>query len=465
MTETWATFGADLHLDLTGPRVRAALEGALREAVQTERLHPGTRLPSSRALAADLGLARNTVADAYGQLVAEGWLTAVRGSGTRVAERPVAPETPRTPATATRAPMRFTLRSGSPDLSAFPRGPWLTATRRALADAPHEAFGYGDPRGHADLRRSLADYLSRARGVRAAADRIVVCAGFTQGLGLLCQVLAADGATEMAIEAFGHQHHRDVVTAHGLRPATVPVDDLGADVGGLGRPGAVLLTPAHQFPLGVPLAAPRRTQAVQWAESTASLVIEDDYDGEFRYDRQAVGAMQALAPEHVVYAGTASKTLAPGLRLAWLVLPARLVDDVATAKVLADRQCSSIDQLTLARFIDSGAYDRQVRSRRLAYRRRRDRLVAAIHRHAPAVRIAGVAAGLHALLELPAGWDEEEVVSRAAARGVALQGLGSFTAPGISHPPALVIGFGTPPAHAFTTAVARLCAVLAGTPS
>ena len=210
------------------------------------------------------------------------------------------------------------------------------------------------------------------------------------------------------------------------------------------------------------MSAQRRTEAVHWAASTGAVVIEDDYDGEFRYDRQAVGAMQALAPEQVVYAGTASKTLAPGLRLAWLVLPARLVDDVASAKVLADRQSGVVDQLTMATFIDSGAYDRQVRSRRLAYRRRRDRLVAAVHRHAPDVRILGVAAGLHAVLELPAGSDEDEVVARASAHGVAVQGLRAFTAPGTRHSPALVIGFGTPPAHAFTSAVARICAVLAG---
>jgi GntR family transcriptional regulator/MocR family aminotransferase len=461
MTETRATFGADLHLDLAGPRIRASLESALREAVQTGRLHPGTQLPSSRTLAADLGIARNTVADAYGQLVAEGWLTAVRGSGTRVGERTVAPETPAPGATTPDRPARYNLQAGSPDLSAFPRSAWLTAARRAIGSAPNDAFGYGDPRGRPELRRALAGYLSRARGVRASADRIVICSGFTQALTLLGQVLAADGGKTMAIEAYSHQHHRDIATAAGLRPTAVPVDDRGAVVGELGDAAAALLTPAHQFPLGVPLAADRRTEAVEWAAATSSLIIEDDYDGEFRYDRQAVGAMQALAPEHVVYGGTASKTLAPALRLAWLVLPARLVDDVASAKALADRQGGIIDQLTLAQFIDSGGYDRQVRSRRTAYRRRRDRLVAAVHRQAPDLRIAGVAAGLHALLELPDGADEDEVVSRAGARGVAVHGLGSFTAPGTAHRPALVIGYGTPPAHAFTTAIARLCTVLA----
>jgi GntR family transcriptional regulator/MocR family aminotransferase len=174
------------------------------------------------------------------------------------------------------------------------------------------------------------------------------------------------------------------------------------------------------------LAARRRTGVIQWAHDTAGLVIEDDYDGEFRYDRQPVGALQALAPEQVVYAGTASKSLAPGLRLGWLVLPAHLVDDVVESRILADRQASATEQLTLAEFIVSGAYDRQVRRGRLSYRRRRDRLVAALQRQAPQVRVTGITAGMHALLELPASQNEEQIVARAARprdrRAICLQG-------------------------------------------
>jgi GntR family transcriptional regulator/MocR family aminotransferase len=225
----------------------------------------------------------------------------------------------------------------------------------------------------------------------------------------------------------------------------------------------VLLTPAHQFPLGGVLAPGRRTRAIEWAARTGGLVIEDDYDGEFRYDRQPVGAMQALGPEHVIYAGTASKSLAPGLRLGWLVVPAHLVDEVTAAKALTDRHSSSFDQLTLAEFLTSGAYDRQVRRSRLAYRHRRDHLVAAVRRHVPTARVTGVAAGLHALLELPPGLDEDEIIARAAARhDLALDGLRPYcSAPG-PHRPALVIGYATPPEHAFTGAVARLMAVLTG---
>jgi GntR family transcriptional regulator/MocR family aminotransferase len=491
MTKTWATSGTDLHLelDVSGTRIRHGLEDALRRAIQGGRLSPGTRLPSSRSLAADLGIARNTVADAYGQLTAEGWLIAQHGSGTRVADRMLAEPAGHHPAgrsgsgatgepssgatgrsgskTAGKPGSRpagrpgYSLLAGSPDLSSFPRSAWLAAARRALAAAPAEALGYTDPRGRLELRQALADYLARVRGVRATAERIVVCSGFTQALALLTQALADQGASTLAAEAYGHRHHAEVVAAHGLAVRPVPVDPSGAVIAELADADAALLTPAHQFPLGVPLAAARRTQAAAWAATRGATIIEDDYDGEFRYDRQAVGAMQALEPASVVYAGTASKTLAPGLRLAWLVLPARLVEAVTAAKMLADRQTSSLDQLTLAELITSGAYDRHVRRCRMAYRRRRELLVGQLRARAPEVRLLGVSAGLHVLAELPPGSTEDAVMAAATRRGLALSGLNEFAAAGSRHRPALVVGFAAPPAHAFTTAVARLCAALA----
>jgi GntR family transcriptional regulator/MocR family aminotransferase len=230
---------------------------------------------------------------------------------------------------------------------------------------------------------------------------------------------------------------------------------------GLAGAQAVLLTPTHQFPLGVPLEAARRRRVVDWAASAGGLIIEDDYDGELRYDRPAVGALQALAPGHVVYAGTASKSLVPGLRLGWLVLPAHLVEQVAEAKGATGRLSSSLDQLTLAEFIGSGAYDRQIRRARLAYRWRRDRLVAALRRDAPQVRVTGIAAGLHAVLRLPPGQREEDLVARAARHGLAVEGLGAYSMTSHDAGPSLVVGYATPPAHAYTTALARLCAVLA----
>ncbi len=460
MGRTWATAGADLHLELAGSRGRAAVEHALRDAVQGGRLHRGTRLPSSRALARDLGIARNTVAEAYGQLVAEGWLTAVTGSGTQVADRVIENVPSAAPPPPART-VRYDLRAGHPDPSSFPRAAWLTAARRALNAAPADALGYGDPRGRPELRQALASYLARARGVRADPERIVICTGFTQALSLLCEVLAGRGATRLAVEEYGHRDYPKLAAARGLQVRHAPVDSRGAVVAGFADARAALLTPAHQFPLGMAMAAQRRTEAVRWVSAAGGLIVEDDYDGEFRYDRQAVGAMQALAPHSVAYAGTASKTLAPGIRLGWLVLPAHLVGDIAAAKALADRQTSTLDQLTLAELIRCGGYDRHIRRCRLLYRRRRDRLVACVRDQAPRVRVSGVAAGLHAVLDLPAGWDEDDIVERAAGRGLAVEGLGTYSSRGAGRPPALVIGYGTPPAHAYSTAIARLGATLA----
>ena len=441
MPRTWAISGVDLHLDLDGTRVRGALERTLRDAVRGGRLAPGTRLPSSRSLARDLGLARNTVAAAYGQLVAEGWLEGRQGAGTRVALRPAAEEPAPSAPPPPRAP-RFDLRPGLPDLGAFPREAWLAAARRALREAPLDAFGYGDPRGRIELRRALAEYLARARGVAASPDRIVVCTGLVQGLSLVRAVV--DGP--WAAEEYGHAAHR-----RGLDPLPVAVDGDGAVVAELGDARAVLLTPAHQFPLGSTLSPARRRQAVEWARATDGIVVEDDYDGEFRYDRRPVGAMQALAPEHVVYAGTASKSLAPALRLGWLVLPPRLLDRVVAARAHGDWP-STLDQLTLAELIGSGGYDGQIRRARIAYRRRRDRLVAELG------AVTGIDAGLHAVVELKE--DEREVVDRAGRNDLLLEGLDQYRFGDRPRGPALVVGYGTPPEHAWEGALGRLREVL-----
>lgn len=432
--------------------VRAGLENELREAVRAGRLAPGSRLPSSRALAVDLGIARNTVAEAYAQLVAEGWLVARQGSGTWVAERAraEAAEPARERVVTT---VRFDLRPGVPDLGAFPRAAWLAAARRALAVAPDAALGYGDPRGVPELREQLAGYLARVRRVVVQPSGIVVCAGFGEALRLLCAVLLGRGARTVAVEAFGHRLHRDLIAASGLAVTSIPVDDRGAVVDELAD--AVLLTPAHQFPLGVALDPERRRRAV----ASGALVLEDDYDGEFRYDRQAVGAMQALSPASVVYLGTAAKSLIPGLRLAWMVPPASLLDELVEAKRTLGAFPAVLEQLTLAELLASGAFDRHVRRARLAYRRRRDRLITSLA--ARGIEVTGIAAGLHALAHLR-GIGEREAVERAAERGLAIDGLGEYAAPGRSGPPALVIGYGRPPEHAYTAALARLDAALAG---
>ncbi|WTP59761.1 PLP-dependent aminotransferase family protein [Streptomyces phaeochromogenes] len=466
MVKSWATFGVDLHVDVTrtGSGLRKGLTDALRAAVRGGRLAPGTRLPSSRSLAADLGIARNTVADAYADLVAEGWLTARQGSGTRVAERAVvapasAPPRPRTP-----GGPAYDLVPGTPDLASFPRAEWLKASRRALATAPYDALGYGDPRGRVELRTALASYLARARGVRADPERILICSGFAHGLMLLGAVLRQRGAGALAMESYGLDVHWNLVERAGLRSVTLPFDELGTRTeeltrggpggsgsgsggkgGGPGGVRVVLLTPAHQFPMGVPLHPDRRAAVVDWARRTGGLILEDDYDGEFRYDRQPVGALQGLDPDHVVYMGTASKALAPGLRLGWLVLPPDLAAEVAAAKGYADWSCGVLDQLTLAEFITSGAYDRHVRASRLRYRRRRDHLVSALAARAPSVTATGIAAGFHAVLQLPPG-TEQSVVRAAVWQGLAVHGLTRYRHPSATAPPldALVVGYGTP---------------------
>ncbi|MEU1010383.1 PLP-dependent aminotransferase family protein [Streptomyces sp. NPDC005890] len=464
MASSWATLGVDLHLEPSGTGgVRRGLTDALRDAVRSGRLAPGTRLPSSRSLAADLGIARNTVAEAYADLVAEGWLTARQGSGTRVAAGvPHGPTAPSAPAPPHRTPAlpRHDLVPGTPDLAAFPRTEWLKAARRALATAPFHALGYGDPRGRPELRTALAGYLARARGVRTDPDTLVITAGFSHGLTLLGKVLRARGVHTVAVESYGLDVHWALLRKAGLATPPLPYDDLGTDPGEPGEAGAVLLTPAHQFPMGVPLHPDRRAAVVAWARRTGGLILEDDYDGEFRYDRQPVGALQGLAPDRVVYLGTASKSLAPGLRLGWMVLPPALAAEVTSAKGRADT-VGALEQLTLAEFLTSGAYDRHVRSSRLRYRRRRDALTAAVTARAPEVRVTGIAAGLHAVLCLPPG-TEESVVQAAAWQGLALHGLSFHRHPQAvtERLDALVVGYGTPPDSAWAGALEALCRVL-----
>jgi GntR family transcriptional regulator / MocR family aminotransferase len=469
MSRSWSILqdaGVDLHLPVDRVRgKRTGIEQALREAISEGRLRAGDRLPSTRSLAAELGAARGTVADAYQQLVAEGWLQARQGSGTVVAD--VA--TGESAASATRErerDPRFDFRAGTPDVSGFPRPLWVRAMRQAMTEAPDAALRYEDPRGQPQLREALATYLARARGVRADAARIVVTSGFRQGLGLLCRALASTGVGRVALEDHTVPHHRALVAAAGVDVAAVPVDGRGLDLEGLAATGAgaVVVTPAHQFPLGVTLAPERRAGLVAWARETGGFVVEDDYDGEFRYDRQPVGALQALDPGRVVYAGTASKTLAPGLRLAWLVLPPELVDAVAEQKMLADGGSSAPDQLALAALIRSHGLDRHLRGARNRYRRRRDALVAALTERAPGVAPVGISAGLHAVLRLPPrGPGEREAVELAARRSIAFQPLALFHHLGHQNRRALVIGYGTPPEHGYGRALGELARFLGET--
>ncbi|WP_106401738.1 MocR-like pyridoxine biosynthesis transcription factor PdxR [Actinocorallia populi] len=474
MMDSWVNvaerLGSDLHLELAGPGSRrAVLIHALREAVRDGRLLPGTRLPPYRSLAADLGLARNTVADAYAELVAEGWLIARQGSGTRVAPRaePVRPPRPPKKAAARPAPPSHNLRQGQPDAASFPRPAWLAAARRALNAAPHDAFGPGDPQGRLELRRALAEYLARARGVRTTPDRIVVCSGFAHALRLLFGGRVLRGP--LAVESYGLAFHRSLLEAASVRTVPLSLDGHGArttELEHLKDARAVLLTPAHQFPTGGPLQPERRVTAVDWARTRGGVILEDDYDGEFRYDREPVGAVQGLDPERVVYLGSASKSLSPALRLGWMVLPEHLLDPVLAAKGEREAWTGVADQLTLADFIDSGHYDRHVRRMRQRYRARRDRLVAALAARAPHIALTGIAAGLHAVLHLPPG-TERATVEAAASNSLALDGLAGFRHPAATMPArdGLVVGYATPPEHAYGPALEALCRVLPPAPA
>lgn len=463
MPMDWADLGVDLHLELdtTGGR-RAGLERALRDAIRDGRLPPATRLPATRTLATELGLSRGTVSAAYDQLVAEGWLVARIGAGTQVSTLPGAVPPPAAPPPGPPG-FRYDLRPGSPDVGLFPVTAWLRATRRALAVAPAEAYGYGDPRGRPELRRALAGYLGRARGVLADPERIVVTTGYVQALVLLTGVLRDAGTPALAMEDPGLAFHREVVRRHGGTVLPLPVDGLGArtdllGAGPLARVGAAVVTPAHQFPTGVTLHPARRHALAEWARAGGGLVIEDDYDGEFRYDRQPVGAVQGTAPEQVAYVGTAAKTLGPALRLAWLVLPARLVEPVVEAKRHLDLHSETIGQLALAELIDGHGYDRQIRTVRRRYRQRRDLL---LERLGPRSPLDGVAAGLHATIHLrPDGPGEAAVLAAAAARGLAVSGLAPHRHDPESGPPGLVVGYAHPPAHAYPAAVDLLAGVL-----
>ncbi|KRE30854.1 PLP-dependent aminotransferase family protein [Agromyces sp. Soil535] len=455
MDESWAIPGLDLHLEIDLGHKASSLERALRGAVRDARLSAGTRLPSSRTLAADLGMARNSVADVYAQLTAEGWLEARVGAGTWVSARAGADTSER--AAASYAPSaRLDLRGGIPDAAAFPRRAWAAAARRAVLEAASSDFGYAPELGTPELRATLADYLARARGVVASTESVVVTHGFGELLGLACRTLASRGAARVAVEEVGHDAHREIIRAAGLTPVALPVDRDGADTERLDeRVDAVLLTAAHQFPTGVPLAPGRRVAAVRWAERTGGLVIEDDYDGEFRYDRRAIGALQALAPEHVLYAGTASKSLAPAVGLAWGVVPRPLIAPLSAERRRTGAAVDVLNQRTLHAFIASHEYDRNVRRLRAEYRARRLALESLVADELPGCRVAGLAAGLHCLLDLPVGTTEARVTEEADRLGLRFEGLASFRLRGTPwrHPPAMVVGYGAPPPHRFDEAI------------
>lgn len=467
VTIDWSNSGLDLHLE-TRPEVgrRAGLEDALRAAILDGRLRAGDRVPPTRELAVELRVARGTVTGAYQQLVAEGYLTARHGAGTRVAEVPdsaPAKDAP-TATTLTLPPIRHDLMLGRPDTAAFPRQQWLRATRQVLAELPAAELTPGSMSGVRGLQEALVAYLGRTRGVRTRPDQIVITTGFMQSLSLLAQCLPGDRA--MAMEDPCLHFHRHVVRRAGRSVLPLPVDASGATDLVPATAGSVVVTPAHQAVLGMVLAPHRRRGLVEWASANDGFVVEDDYDGEFRYDQQPVGSLQAMAPDRVAYVGTTSKTLTPGLRLGWIVLPEQLVGPVIEAKFQTDGPTEVLGQHVLAKMITSHAYDRHIRTQRSRYRRRRDQLIKRLQRDVPSVQVRGAAAGLQLMLELPLDGPSGVEVERAALeRGIRVACADlcwHATDQGLDWSPrnAVGVGYGAPPEHGFAAAVDAFVNVL-----
>jgi GntR family transcriptional regulator/MocR family aminotransferase len=447
-----------MSLDRAAGRLSAQVAVALRSAIRAGRLRAGTRLPSTRDLAHDLQVSRGVVVNAYEQLLAEGFLVARHGDGTRVAPLAV-PELPRpasseraaagvpaAPADAGRFPggerITYDLRPGAPDLSAFPRALWLSALRQALRTLPNSALDYPDPAGALELRVELAGYLGRVRAAHAGPDQIVVTNGVAQGLYIIIRLLVAEGGRRLAIEDPTSPRQLPLLRATGVELIRVPVDAEGLDVAALARTGAraVLVTPAHQYPTGVVLSPRRRAALIAWAREVDGIVIEDDYDAEFRYDREPVGCLQGVEPGQVVLTGSVSKSLAPGLRLGWVVAPRWLAARARDFRADTDLGAPVIEQHALVDLIASGGYDRRLRAMRRVYRTRRDALAAALSVQLPGATVRGVSAGLHLYVELPDGVAEEAVVAAAAERGVAIAPAAPMWSGGQTRP-ALVLGY------------------------
>jgi GntR family transcriptional regulator/MocR family aminotransferase len=448
-----------VELDLRRGRLRQSLREALRGAIQEGRLVAGTVLPASRRLALDLGVSRGVVTDAYDQLAAEGYLDVSPRAAPVVAAVAAAPPPDPEPVAPT---WRYDFVATTPDLSSFPRHAWTRAVERSLRDAPDLALDYGNHSGRIELRTALSAYLARVRGVRVDPGRIVITQGFTQALDILCRVLGARGARTVAIETPGLPDEWTTIRGAGLEMAGCAVDGDGIRVTELAAldASAVVVTPAHQFPTGAVLAPARRTALVEWAARTDGLVIEDDYDAEFRYDRRPVGATQGLDPGRVAHAGTASKTLAPGVRLGWLSLPAHLVEEVRARKGATDSGSPAIDQLAFANLLVTGEYERHVARMRHTYRRRRDRLIVALAAGLPGFEIRGAAAGMHVLLALDPSVDDTAVAASAAERGIGVRALSPLHLE-LSADRGLLLGYGRLAEEQTEDAVAALAVVLA----
>ncbi|MEV6283338.1 PLP-dependent aminotransferase family protein [Kribbella sp. NPDC051770] len=455
------------------------LADQLRGAIADGRLPVGTRLPPTRVLAGELQVSRGVVTEAYQRLTEDGHTKARGRAGTTVVAAPFTTNTSVSSVTVPplvveepgvdvfdllrAAPARIDLTPGVPDLTAFPRAAWLKAERAVLDRLSASSFGYGDPAGTPELRLAVARWLARYRGVQVDPSEVIIVAGVAQALSLITQLLHADGIDTLAVEDPGSLGSRQHLESLGLRTPPIPVDADGVRVDELHSSGAraVLLTPAHQFPTGVVLDGERRRELIQWATETGGLIVEDDYDAEHRYDRPPVPALRAMLADHVIYAGSVSKLLAPALRIGWMVPPPAYRDRLIAAKRLADLGNAALPQLVLAHLMDSGDLERQLRYARRRHRRRRDTMIDAISNHLPTATVHGAAAGLHLTITFPDGaLDDVNLATRALAEGVKTHPLSWHTQ--TEHPPGLVLGYAARTPTALTEAVEILGSLVAG---
>lgn len=427
------------------PPLATQIADQLREQVQQGRLTPHARLPSSRRLAQDLQVSRSVVVEAYEKLTGEGLLESVRGSGTRVAAH--ADRRVRKPVNLVdRAipPVRFNLLPGTPNPATFPHREWIASYQRALDTQGHHGLGYPPLLGLEQLRTELIAYLGRMRGVLGHPHNTMVTGGFAHGLGLVCALLRELGIDSLAIEDPSHDRQRRFIEENGIRTPAVPVGPEGLDIERLYATGAraVLVTPFHQFPLGVSMSPAREAELVRWAQDTDGLIIEDDYDGGLWLEHRGRHlALQSAAPDRVIYAGTASKLLAPGLRLGWMVLPPRLTRVMESVRGRRDLGCDGLMQLAFAEFLRSGLLDGHLRKMRSRYLAQHRELMRAVEQYLPAATLVGPVAGLHAYAALPEGTDEERLVAQALRRSVLVKGSQVFYDDPASARPGLVLGY------------------------
>lgn len=461
MTVKWARSGPDLlvTLDREAGAVGSQIQDQLRSAIRDQRLGSGERLPSTRRLAELLGVSRGTVVDAYEQLLAEGYVESVVGSGTRVAA--IQSSSGRSPGETAPGPLQektppsrlveINFEYGVPDLGSVPLTDWTWAISEATHTLPTAELGDEDLAGSSHLRAVVTAYHRRVRSGCAGLDDAVIVSGFRQGLTFALATLARHGIRRIGLENPGPREHDVIARRAGVDVVPVPVDGLGLDVDRLRASGAraVLVTPAHQCPTGVALDPSRRRELIAWADEVDGVILEDDYDAEFRYDRQPIGSLQGLHSDRVIALGSVSKTLAPAIRLGWVLAPPRFIAGIIEEKRLSSRGAPGLDQEALALLMESGRFDRHLRRMREVYRARRDALASEVELHFGPGRLRGLLAGCHVLLSLPDESSERAVAARAATMGVRVNPLGHYRltstnteAESPALPPALVLGFG-----------------------